>query len=45
MDRVCIGIAGFGTVGRATAEIISAYVDLIAQRSRVRLKVKAEIAR
>ena len=31
MNRVRVGIAGFGTVGRATAEIISAHADLIAQ--------------
>ena len=41
MDRVRVGIAGFGTVGRATAEIISAHADLIAQRSGVRLEVTA----
>jgi homoserine dehydrogenase len=41
MNRVRVGIAGFGTVGRATAEIISAHADLIAQRSGVRLDVTA----
>jgi homoserine dehydrogenase len=41
MNRVRVGIAGFGTVGRATAEIISAHGDLIAQRSGVRLEVTA----
>ena len=41
MNRVRIGIAGFGTVGRATAEIISEHADLIAQRSGVRLDVTA----
>ncbi|HWY54443.1 MAG TPA: hypothetical protein VNZ03_08275 [Terriglobales bacterium] len=41
MNRVRIGIAGFGTVGRATAEIISAHADLIAQRSGIRLDVIA----
>jgi homoserine dehydrogenase len=41
MNRVRVGIAGFGTVGRATAEIISAHADLIAQRSAVRLDVTA----
>jgi homoserine dehydrogenase len=41
MNRVRVGIAGFGTVGRATAEIISAHADLIAQRSGVRLGVTA----
>ena len=39
MNRVRVGIAGFGTVGRATAAIISAHADLIAQRSGVRLVV------
>ena len=39
MNRVRVGIAGFGTVGRATAGIISAHADLIAQRSGVRLAV------
>ena len=34
-------MAGFGTVGRATAEIISEHADLIAQRSGVRLDVTA----
>ena len=41
MNRVRVGIAGFGTVGKATAEIISAHADLIAQRSGVRLEVIA----
>ena len=41
MNRVRLGIAGFSTVGRATAEIISAHADLIAQRSGVRLEVTA----
>jgi homoserine dehydrogenase len=41
MNRVRVGIAGFGTVGRETAEIISAHADLIAQRSGVRLEVAA----
>ena len=41
MQRVRVGIAGFGTVGRATAEIISSHADLIAQRSGVRLEVTA----
>jgi homoserine dehydrogenase len=41
MKRVRVGIAGFGTVGRATAEIISSHADLIAQRSGVRLEVTA----
>jgi homoserine dehydrogenase len=41
MNRIRIGIAGFGTVGRATAEILSAHSDPIAQRSGVRLEVTA----
>jgi homoserine dehydrogenase len=41
MKRVRVGIAGFGTVGRATAEIISSHADLIAQRSGVWLEVTA----
>ena len=41
MNRVRVGIAEFGTVGRATADIISAHGDLIAQRSGVRLEVTA----
>jgi homoserine dehydrogenase len=41
MSRVRVGIAGFGTVGRATAEVISAHADLIARRSGVRLEVTA----
>jgi homoserine dehydrogenase len=41
MNRVRVGIAGFGTVGRATAEILAAHADLIAQRSGVRLDVTA----
>ena len=41
MNRVRVGIAGFGTVGKATAEIISGHADLIAQRSGVRLEVIA----
>lgn len=39
MKRVRVGIAGFGTVGRATAAIISAHAELIAQRSGIRLEV------
>ncbi|HXM59706.1 MAG TPA: homoserine dehydrogenase [Terriglobales bacterium] len=39
MNRVRVGIAGFGTVGRSTAAIISAHAELIAQRSGVRLEV------
>jgi homoserine dehydrogenase len=41
MNRVRVGIAGFGTVGRGAAEIISALTDLIAQRTGVRLDVTA----
>jgi len=39
MNQVRVGIAGFGTVGRATVEIISTHRELIAQRSGVRLEV------
>jgi len=39
MNLVRIGIAGFGTVGRATAGILSAHADLIERRSGVRLQV------
>jgi homoserine dehydrogenase len=39
MNRVRVGIVGFGTVGRATAEIISKHADLIERRSGVRLEV------
>src|SRR5262252_7173032 len=39
MNLVRVGIVGFGTIGRATAEIISAHADLIAQRSGVRIVV------
>jgi len=41
MKRVRVGIVGFGTVGRATADIISKHGDLIEQRSGVRLDVTA----
>jgi homoserine dehydrogenase len=41
MKRVRVGIAGFGTIGRATAKIISDHADLIALRSGVRLEVTA----
>jgi homoserine dehydrogenase len=41
MNRVRIGIAGYGTVGRSTAEIISTHADVIAQRAGVRLEVTA----
>ncbi len=36
-----MGIVGFGTVGRATADIICRHADLIEQRSGVRLEVTA----
>ena len=41
MKQVRVGIVGFGTVGQATAGIISNHGDLIAQRSGVRLVVSA----
>lgn len=41
MKRVRVGIAGFGTVGRATAGIIEKHADLIEQRSGVRLVTTA----
>jgi homoserine dehydrogenase len=41
MKQVRVGIVGFGTVGRATADIIVKHGDLIAQRSGVRLIVTA----
>ena len=41
MNRVRVGIIGFGTVGRATAGIIAQHADLIEQRSGVRLQVVA----
>jgi len=41
MKRVRVGIVGFGTVGRATADIIFKHADLIEQRSGVRLEVTA----
>jgi len=41
MKRVRVGIVGFGTVGRATADIISNHGDLIEQRSGIRLNVTA----
>ena len=37
--QVRVGIVGFGTVGRATADIIAKHRDLIAQRSGVKLTV------
>jgi homoserine dehydrogenase len=41
MKQVRVGIVGFGTVGRATADIIVNHADLIAHRSGVRLVVTA----
>jgi homoserine dehydrogenase len=41
MKRVGVGIAGFGTVGRATAAIIADHADMIEQRSGVRLVITA----
>ena len=41
MQRVRVGIVGFGTVGKATADIISKHADLICGRSGVRLDVTA----
>src|ERR1700747_2896100 len=41
MKRVRVGIVGFGTVGRATADIVSKHADLIEQRSGVRLEITA----
>jgi homoserine dehydrogenase len=39
MKQVRVGIVGFGTVGRATAQIIAHHGDLIARRSGVQLDV------
>ena len=39
MKRVRVGIVGFGTVGRATADIITRHADLIVRRSGVQLDV------
>ena len=41
MKQVHVCIVGFGTVGRATADIIAKHGDLISQRSGVRLAVAA----
>lgn len=41
MRPVRVGIIGFGTVGRATADILSKHADLIARRSGVHLDVAA----
>ena len=39
MKRVRAGIVGFGTVGRATADIVANHADLIEQRSGVCLEI------
>jgi homoserine dehydrogenase len=41
MKRVRVGVVGYGTVGRATAEIIATHADLIERRSGVRLEITA----
>lgn len=41
MDQVRVGIIGFGTVGQATARIISEHADLMQQRTGIRLVVSA----
>ncbi|HEY4932325.1 MAG TPA: homoserine dehydrogenase [Terriglobales bacterium] len=41
MKQVRVGIVGFGTVGRATADIIVKHSDLIERRSGVKLVVTA----
>jgi homoserine dehydrogenase len=41
VDRIRVGIVGFGTVGRATAEIISQHSELINRRSGIKLEVAA----
>jgi len=41
MKKIRVGIVGFGTVGRATAQIISTHAELIARRSGVELHVTA----
>jgi homoserine dehydrogenase len=41
MNPVRVGIAGFGTVGRATADILSKNSELILQRSGVQFEVTA----
>ncbi|HEY1271485.1 MAG TPA: homoserine dehydrogenase, partial [Terriglobales bacterium] len=41
MNRVRVGIVGYGTVGRATVDIISKHADLIQRRSGVCLEVAA----
>ena len=40
MKQVRVGIIGFGTVGRATADIIAKHGDLIAHRSGVRREAR-----
>jgi homoserine dehydrogenase len=41
MKPVRVGVVGYGTVGRATAEIIAKHADLIERRSGVRLGITA----
>ncbi|MBV8477370.1 MAG: homoserine dehydrogenase [Acidobacteria bacterium] len=41
MQRIGVGVVGYGTVGRATAEIIAQHADLIERRSGVRLEITA----
>ena len=41
MKRVRVGVVGYGTVGRATAEIIAKHASLIARRSGVYLEITA----
>src|SRR6476469_3986303 len=41
LKEVRVGIVGFGTVGRATADIIAKHGDLISHRSGIRLTVTA----
>ena len=41
MKQVRVGIVGFGTVGQATAQLLTANADTIAERSGVRLVVSA----
>src|ERR1035438_5571578 len=41
MKQVRVGIVGFGTVGRATADIIAKHSELIQRRSGVKLVVTA----
>jgi homoserine dehydrogenase len=41
VKQVRVGIVGFGIVGRATAQLLAANADIIAERSGVRLVVSA----